>query len=232
MSKGVFIIGTDTEVGKTIVTAGLVHVLRKSGINACTFKGVLSGGTYENGKLVPGDVKLVKDICNIGEEYELMNPYCFKTPVSPHLAARLEEIEISREKILDRYRELEEKYQFIVAEGAGGLIVPIIDTSYFIYDLIRDLDLPVIVVARAAVGTINHTALTVKFAESVGLNIKGIIINRYADEVHINDNIETIKKITNKEILAVIDDLKDFKSEDFKNLKVEFERKIDIEKIV
>ena len=111
MSKGVFIIGTDTDVGKTIVTAGLVHVLRKSGINACTFKGVLSGGVYEDGRLVPGDVKLVKDVCNIDEEYELMNPYCFETPVSPHLAARLEKVEISREKILDTYRKLGEKYE-------------------------------------------------------------------------------------------------------------------------
>ncbi|WP_432661765.1 dethiobiotin synthase [Wukongibacter baidiensis] len=232
MSKGVFIIGTDTDVGKTIVTAGLVHVLRKSGINACNFKGVLSGGIYEEGSLIPGDVKLVKDVCNIDEEYELMNPYCFETPVSPHLAARLEKVEISREKILDTYRKLGEKYEFIVAEGAGGLVVPIIDTSYFIYDLIKDLNLPVIIVARAAVGTINHTALTVKFAESIGLDVKGIIINRYTDEVHVNDNIETIKKITNKEILAVIDDLKDFEREDFKSLKMEFEEKIDIGKII
>jgi len=232
MSKGVFIIGTDTDVGKTIVTAGLVHVLRKSGINACAFKPVLSGGIYEVEKLVPGDVKLVKDVCNIDEEYELMNPYCFETPVSPHLAARLEKVEISRERILDTYRELGEKYEFIVAEGAGGIIVPIIDRSYFIYDLIKDLNLPVIIVARAAVGTINHTALTVKFAESIGLDVKGIIINRYTDEIHVNDNIETIKKITNKEILAVINDLKDFESEDFKNLKEEFEEKIDIDKII
>lgn len=232
MSKGVFIIGTDTDVGKTIITAGLVHVLRKSGIDACCFKAVLSGGTEENGRLIPGDVKLVKEVCNIDEEYQLMNPYCLKASVSPHLAARLEHLEISREKILDTYRRLSEKYEYIVAEGAGGLVVPIIDNSYFIYDLIKDLNLPVIIVARAAVGTINHTALTLKFAESIGLDVRGIIINRYTDEVHVNDNIETIKKITNKDIIAVIDDIKDFESKDFKGLKDEFEKKIDIKKIV
>lgn len=231
MSKGVFIIGTDTDVGKTIITAGLVHALRKNGINACPFKAVLSGGIQENGRLIPGDVKLVKEMCGIDEEYELMNPYCLETPVSPHLAARLEGVEISREKILDAYRRLTEKYEYIVAEGAGGLIVPIIDNSYFIYDLIKDLNLPVIIVARAAVGTINHTALTVKFAESIGLDVKGIIINRYTDEIHVNDNIETIKNITNKEIIAVIDDIEDFESDDFKGLKDEFEMKIDINKI-
>lgn len=232
LSKGVFIIGTDTDVGKTVITAGLVHVLRKNGINACSFKAVLSGGIKEKGRLIPGDTKLVKEVCNIHEEYGLMTPYCLETPVSPHLAARIEGIKIDKEKILDTYRKLSQKYQFIVAEGAGGIIVPIIDKSYFIYDLIKDLKMPVIIVARASVGTINHTALTVKFAQSIGLDIKGIIINGYTDEIHVEDNIETIKEITNQDIIAVIDDLKDFEAEDFKSLKAEFEKKIDIKKII
>lgn len=232
MNKGVFIVGTDTDVGKTIVTAGLVHALRKSGINACCFKAVLSGGIKESGSLIPGDVKLVKEVCNIDEEYEVMNPYCFETPVSPHLAARLENVQIDREKILDTYRKLSEKYEFVVAEGAGGLIVPIIDRNYFVYDLIKDLNLPVIIVARAGVGTINHTTLTVKFAQSIGLDIKGIIINRSTDEIHVKDNIDTIKKLTNKEIIAVIDDLNDYEKNDFEELKAEFQKKIDIGKII
>lgn len=232
LNKGVFIVGTDTDVGKTIVTAGLVHALRKSGINTCCFKAVLSGGIKENGKLVPGDVKLVKEVGKIDEEYELMNPYCFETPVSPHLAAKLENVEIDREKILNIYRRLSKKYEFVVAEGAGGIIVPIIDRDYFVYDLIKDLNLPVIIVARAGVGTINHTALTVKFVESIGLDIKGIIINRYTDEIHVKDNIETIKKITNKEIIAVIDDLNDYEKNDYEELKNEFQKKIDIEKVI
>ncbi|SHJ73413.1 dethiobiotin synthase [Paramaledivibacter caminithermalis] len=232
MNKGVFIVGTDTDVGKTIVTAGLVYVLRKSGINTCCFKAVLSGGIRENKKLIPGDVKLVKEVSKIHETYEVMNPYCLETPVSPHLAAKLENVQIDREKILNTYRRLSEKYEFLVAEGSGGIIVPIIDKSYFIYDLIKDLNLPVIIVARAGVGTINHTALTVKFAESVGLDIKGIIINRYTDEIHVKDNIDTIKEITNKEIIAVIDDLNNYKKNGYEELKAEFEKKIDVNKII
>lgn len=232
LNRGVFITGTDTDVGKTIVTAGLVHVLRLNGIDSCSFKAVLSGGIEENGSLIPGDTKLVKEVCNIDEEYGLMNPYCLKTPVSPHLAARLEGVEIHRERILDSYKRLSEKYEFIVAEGAGGIIVPIIGRNYFVYDLIKDLELPVIIVGRAGVGTINHTVLTVKFAEGLGLDVKGIIINRATDEVHVKDNIETIKDITKKEILAVIDDLKDFQSENFKALKLEFQKKIDLDKII
>lgn len=232
MNRGVFIVGTDTDVGKTLITAGLVHVLRKKGINACSFKAVQSGGIEENGRLISGDTKLVKEVCNIDEGYELMNPYCLKTPVSPHLAARLEKINIDRQTILDTYVKMSEKYEFIVAEGAGGIIVPIIERRYFVYDLIKDLNLPVIIIAKADIGTINHTALTVKFAQSIGLDIKGIIINRYTNEIHVNDNIETIKKITNKDIIGVIDDLNNCDKDDYKALKAEFEKKIDINRII
>jgi len=232
LNRGVFIVGTDTDVGKTVITAGIVHVLRKNGINACSFKAVQSGGIEENSRLISGDTKLVKEVCNIDEEYELMNPYCLKTSVSPHLAARLEKVDINRQNILDTYARLSEKYEFIVAEGAGGIIVPIIERRYFIYDLIRDLNLPVIITARADVGTINHTALTVKFAESIGLDIKGIIINRYTNEIHVEDNIETIKEITNKDIIGVIDDLNNYDENNYKALKTEFEKKIDIRRII
>ncbi|WP_427337796.1 dethiobiotin synthase [Caloranaerobacter sp. DY30410] len=234
MGKGLFIVGTDTDVGKSVITAGLVYILRKNGINACSFKAVQSGGIIENGRLISGDTVLVKKVCNLEEDENLMNPYCLKIPVSPHLAAKIEGIEISKKKILDTYRKLSQKYEYIIAEGSGGIIVPIIENRYFIYDLIKDLNLPIIIVSRADVGTINHTVLTVKFAESIGLDIKGIIINRYTGKIHERDNIETIKNITKKEILAVIDNIKDFdfNSNNFESLKSEFEKKIDADRIL
>lgn len=231
MNRGVFIVGTDTEVGKTIITAGIVYVLKKNGINACSFKAVQSGGILKNGKLVSGDTKLVKRVCNIEENENLMNPYCLKAPVSPHLAARLEKVTINREKILSAYKKLSQKYDYIIAEGAGGLIVPIIENKYFMYDLIKDLDLPIIIVAHAGVGMINHTALTVKVAESIGLDVKGIIINKFTNKLHEKDNIEVIKNITGKKIIAVIDEIEKFEYDggDFRRLKSEFEKKIKIE---
>ncbi|SHH41312.1 dethiobiotin synthetase [Caloranaerobacter azorensis DSM 13643] len=234
MSRGLFVIGTDTDVGKSVVTAGLVYILRKNGINACSFKAVQSGGIIENNRLVSGDTMLVKKVCNLEEDEHLMNPYCLSMPVSPHLAAKIERIEINKRKILDTYRKLSQKYEYIIAEGSGGIVVPIIENKYFIYDLIKDLSLPIIIVSRADVGTINHTVLTVRFAESIGLDIKGIIINRYTGKIHEKDNIETIKNITKKEILAVIDEIEDFdyNSNNFKSLKSEFEKKIDADRIL
>ncbi|KGG80128.1 hypothetical protein Y919_07915 [Caloranaerobacter azorensis H53214] len=234
MSRGLFVIGTDTDVGKSVVTAGLVYILRKNGINTCSFKAVQSGGIIENNRLVSGDTMLVKKVCNLEEDEHLMNPYCLSMPVSPHLAAKIEGIEINKRKILDTYRKLSQKYEYIIAEGSGGIVVPIIENKYFIYDLIKDLNLPIIIVSRADVGTINHTVLTVRFAESIGLDIKGIIINRYTDKIHERDNIETIKNITKKEILAVIDEIEDFdyNSNNFESLKSEFEKKIDADRIL
>lgn len=234
MNRGVFIVGTDTDVGKTVITAGLAYVLKKNGLNVCTFKAVQSGGISRGEKIVSGDTMLVKKVCNIDEDLDLMNPYCLKTPVSPHLAAQLEGIEIDSEKIIDTYQKLSQKYDFIIAEGSGGLVVPINDEGYFVYDLIKDLDLPIIIVARANVGTINHTVLTVKYAESLGLDIQGIIINRYNDEFYERDNIKMIKKLTGQDIIAVINEIRDFDCNgiEFNELQSEFEKKIDTKKIL
>lgn len=234
MSKGLFILGTDTDVGKSVVTAGLVYLLRKAGYEATSFKAVQSGGIEEDGKLLAQDTQLVKDVAKLKEKQELMTPYCFKPPVSPHLAARLENIKISREKILNSYQQLTDKYEYIVAEGAGGLVVPIINNDYFIYDLIKDLDLPVLIVGRASVGTINHTTLTVKYAQQLGLKIRGIILNRYTDQVHEQDNIETIKNTTDQEIITVINDLEGFDPENsnYQSLRTEFESKLKIDRLL
>ncbi len=90
MSKGVFIVGTDTDVGKTIVTAGIMHVLRSNGYNATYFKAALSGAIEIGDKLIPGDTELACQASNLEEAYENITPFVYKTAVSPHLAAKLE----------------------------------------------------------------------------------------------------------------------------------------------
>jgi len=113
MNKGVFIVGTDTEVGKTVVTAGLLHVLLQEGIRACSFKAVQSGGTWDKGHLIDGDTTWIKKVCQIDEDYCLMNPYPLQPEVSPHLAARLEGKIIKRENILNAFAKLQQKYDYI-----------------------------------------------------------------------------------------------------------------------
>ncbi|MCT4605466.1 MAG: dethiobiotin synthase [Marinisporobacter sp.] len=233
MSKGIFIVGTDTDVGKTVVTAGLMHLLRSKGYPACYFKPVLSGATLKEDTLIPGDTHFVKTIGKLSEPLENMTPYRFRTPVSPHLAAEIENIQIKITTIKENLCKLREKYPYMVIEGAGGLIVPILK-NYMLYDLIKELNLPILIVARAGLGTINHTILTVNFAKSLGIEVKGIILNGYdPSNICHPDNKKTIERITNLPIFT-IPKLKNVHVEkmEYGNLKEVFEENISIEKIV
>lgn len=205
MTKGVFIVGTDTDVGKTIVTSGLMHVLRSNGYNASYFKAALSGALEEDNKLIPGDTKLVSEVSNLEESYENITPYVYKTAVSPHLAGKIENNPIDLDIVKEKYSYLKEKYDYIIAEGSGGIVCPLIDDErglYILENLIKDLNMSVIIVARAALGTINHTVLTVRYIESLGIRIKGIIINNYNKNLLCDDNINIIEKLTKVPIIG------------------------------
>ncbi|MGX4598268.1 dethiobiotin synthase [Faecalimicrobium sp. JNUCC 81] len=229
MGKGIFVIGTDTDVGKTFVTGGLVYKLRERGYNAIAFKPIQSGGILEeNDKLIPPDIKYVKEVCDIKNNYYEMNTYCLKEEVSPHLAAKIENLDISKEKIINQYNNLISKYDYVVVEGAGGIVVPLIEDKYFVYDLIKDLNLDVVIVASAGVGTINHTVLTNEFLKQNNINSKGIIINGYNDKFYEKDNIQMIEKLTN---LKVIQTIRNIKKPNINNIKNEY-RSLCLEKIL
>jgi dethiobiotin synthetase len=166
--RGLFVVGTDTGVGKTIVAVALIYCLHDKGVNVGAFKPVECGGRE--------DSTLLHEAAGCDGSIDLVNPYNFKLPISPHQAAEEEGRTIDIAVILDAYDRLKERHDFIVTEGAGGLLVPL-GPNYLLADLISELDLPVLVVARAAVGTINHTLLTVKHAQSLGLDVAGVVIN-------------------------------------------------------
>lgn len=235
MTKGIFITGTDTNVGKTVISAGLMYLLRNSEYSACYFKPALSGAIEAEGKLIPGDTRFVKKISNLKEDYYDMTPFVFKTPVSPHLASKLENKKIHKKIIFDKFNKLKNQYDYIICEGAGGIIVPITQEGYMMYDLIKDLNMDVIITSRAGLGTINHTTLTVKYAESLGIKVKGIIINGYEKEnICHDDNIEMIKKLTGVPILGIIPKMKDIDTEKLKfgSMKEVFYKNIDIKAII
>lgn len=215
MAKGIFIVGTDTDVGKTIVTAGLMHVLRSNGYNATYFKAALSGALEVGGKLIPGDTKIVSEVSKLEEAYENITPFVYKAAVSPHLAAKIENNPIDLNMVKEKYNYLKENYDFIIAEGSGGIICPLIDDERGVYtleNLIKDLGMEVIIVARAGLGTINHTVLTVKYIQDLGVKIKGIIINNYEEQLLCDDNIRIIERFTKIPIignLKTIDKLED-----------------------
>ena len=220
MGKGIFIIGTDTDVGKTFVTGGIVYKLINNGYNVLPFKPIQSGGILENETLISPDIKYIKEICNLKNDYIEMNTYCLKEEVSPHLAARLENINVSKEKIINHYKNLISKYDYVIVEGAGGIVVPLIENSYFVYDLIKDLNLNILIVSRANVGTINHTVLTNEFLKLNNISAKGIIINNYNEKFYEDDNIKMIEKLTD---LKVIHKFKSIENKEIDNIKHEYD---------
>lgn len=176
MHTGIFITGTDTGVGKTFISCGLIKAMRSMGMHVCPMKPVETGCTMKNGELIPGDTEKLMKASDISGPVDIINPFRFKKPLAPSVAAALEGKRIDRRTILRTYKKLSETYETVIVEGAGGIMVPI-HKQYYVLDLIHDLDLPVIIVSRPGLGTINHSLLTVEAARSRGVKILGIIFN-------------------------------------------------------
>lgn len=177
--KGLFITGTDTNVGKTWIAAGLTAVLRRRGVNAVYFKPIQSGCPEQEGRVVPTDARLAQELAGLPEPLEVLTPIRLRLPLAPAVAAEQEGRTMDLEQVAQGVRELAGRYDYLVVEGAGGLYVPLVGMHFLVLDMIRWLGLPLLVVARAGLGTINHTALTVKAAQQAGITVTGVVLNRY-----------------------------------------------------
>lgn len=195
MRKAIFITATDTGVGKTIISCAIGLALRKLGIDAGVMKPFQCAGTDTN--------YLIKAL-NIQDEKELVNPYYAKEPLAPYIAFKRAKIKIDMDKVFRAYKELSKRHEFLIVEGAGGLLVPIKE-KYLVSDLIRDLDIPAVIVARAGLGTLNHTLLTQRYALDYGIKVKGVIINGYKGQGLVEKtNPEALKGLLDVPLLAVI----------------------------
>lgn len=168
LEKGIFVTATDTEVGKTVVSSLLAAFLKKRNINVGVMKPIASGSQE--------DAKILKKAAEVNDNLEIINPVFLKKPLAPISAARLEKKKISLSKIFKSYNKLRKKYTFLIVEGIGGILVPI-KSNFLVADLIKKLNLSIIIIARPNLGTINHILLTINAAKDYGLKIKGIIIN-------------------------------------------------------
>ena len=182
--NGVFITGTDTGVGKTIISAALARMLLNKGINVGVMKPVETGCKRGPKGLIPTDSEYLIKSARSKDSKDLITPYTMETPVAPCEAADKEGVEINEEYIRVCYLQLMSKHKFMVVEGAGGLMVPIY-CHFLVSDLIQMLELPVILVARPDLGTINHTLLSIRYAQNEGLNVLGFIINRRNDKINV-----------------------------------------------
>lgn len=176
MKRGVFVTGTDTGVGKTYVGAGIAESFVCSGVDTGVMKPAETGCRRRSGLLIPRDALKLMNAAGVRDSLDLVNPYRFQKPLAPSIAAEYEGTRISRGKIVKAYRELSRRHDFMIVEGAGGIMVPLLD-NYTYLELARDIDLPVLIIARPGLGTINHTLLTIASLKNKRIPIAGIVIN-------------------------------------------------------
>jgi dethiobiotin synthetase len=173
--RGIFVTGTDTGVGKTIVAATLARLLRMNGVSVGVMKPVTSGCHEEHGLLVSDDARLLCQAAGV-EPSDDVAPYRLREALAPSEAARIDGVRIDFSRIKDGFERLAASYEYVIVEGAGGLMVPLCG-GLLVADLARELELPLLVVGRPGLGTINHTVLTCFAAQQLGLQVAGVIIN-------------------------------------------------------
>ncbi|MFH2033097.1 MAG: dethiobiotin synthase [Candidatus Margulisiibacteriota bacterium] len=210
-----FITGTDTGVGKTIITLALAKALRQDGLDVGVMKPISCGPAAEN------DALFLKKLLKIDDPLELINPIKFKEPLAPYAILRKprspsvprasgsrDSFAGFRKTIFQAYKELKKRHDVVLVEGAGGVMVPI-TKDYFVVDMIKEFDLPTIIVARAGLGTLNHTLLTIMKLRDYKIDIKGVILNGYkGDDLSEKSNADIIEELGKVKILAKVKDYK------------------------
>jgi dethiobiotin synthetase len=176
LKPGIFITATDTGVGKTVIAAGLALLLRERGVRVGVMKPVATGCHGSSQRLISSDAVFMFEAAE-NEYAPLSSPCRYRHPLAPSVAAVMEKREVDISQIQRAYWELQKHYDFIIVEGIGGMLVPLAK-NYFVADLIREFHLPIVIVARAGLGTINHTLLTADAAVIRGLEVRGVIFNR------------------------------------------------------
>lgn len=196
MKKGIFICGTGTGIGKTVVSCLLVSALRAKGIDCGVMKPVACAGI---------DAQKLKFASGVNDTLGLIRPFYSNYPYAPMTAFEKEGIKFNKKKVISAYEELSGWHQFMVVEGAGGLMAPI-TRKYFISDLALDLGLPVAIVASCALGTINHTLLSIEYARKRKIKIAGIIFNHLSKKNGVceRENQKIIAALSGKPVLGQI----------------------------
>lgn len=211
MSKGLFVLGTGTDIGKTYVTGLLLKYIRDNGYNASYFKAALSGAIRnEEGKLIPGDAVEVLSMAGLEEDTDFLVPYIYETAVSPHLASHIEGNPVDLDVVKRSYDEVSKKYDYIVMEGSGGIVCPIRydgpdnENNIMLEDIIKALDLNVVLVADAGLGTINSVVTTVEYLKNRNIHTCGILLNNFKDQTMEEDNLKMIEELTGVPVIAKI----------------------------
>jgi dethiobiotin synthetase len=199
--NGLFVTATDTGVGKTVVTAGLALAFAGRGVDVAVSKPFQSGNLATDPE---GDAMRLKRLARLEDDVEDIVAYAFPEPLAPLVAARRSGVEISPEAVVEHVRALAARHEAILVEGAGGLAAPLAD-AWTVADLAGELRLPLLVVARPGLGTVNHTVLTVSAARSAGLAVAGVVLNGAGPgtDRSVETNAELIESFARVPVLGV-----------------------------
>jgi len=203
MAKTLFIAGTDTNVGKTVVAGALAAFLRGRGCQVGVMKPLESGclsGVRSKGRgkaLTKSDSLYLKEMAGTEDDLDLINTYAFEAPLAPGMAAELEGVPIQLERILENFQKLSMIHELLIVEGAGGLLVPI-GEGKMVVDLIKMMEAPVLLVGRASLGTVNHTLLSISLLKSRGIKVAGFVLNHPTKSADLSEryNTTTLKRFT------------------------------------
>ena len=206
MAKALFITATGTDIGKTYVSGLIAEYMKNKGLDIGYYKAALSGSN----DITDSDAWHVKEKANLSDSYNEMVSYTYKHAYSPHLAAQIEGNPPNIEIIRKAYKNMSEKHDYIIVEGSGGIICPIRyddNKKIFLEDIIKQLNIPSIIIADAGLGTINSTVLTIEYMRNKNLKINGVILNRFemSNKMH-EDNKKMVEEMTGIKIIGVVID--------------------------
>lgn len=210
---GLFVTGTDTGVGKTLITAGLAHALRVCGIDVGVMKPVETGCPVRDGRLRPVDALTLREAAGVRDALDLINLYRFREPLAPMVAAERAGRSIDVERLLERFEQLANRHAVMLVEGAGGLLAPITEKLSCL-DLAARLQLPLLVVIGSRLGVLNHARLTIEAARAAGVPVAGAIVNRATTERSLArmTNASALRRLLPIPILGEIPHLRNDKS--------------------
>lgn len=203
--KGFFVTGTDTGVGKTEVSSYLAKIFSEKSFKVGVMKPIATGvdGVAE-------DREILKRAASSKDPMHYINPVAMKLPLAPLVASRIEKKKINTKIIWDRFKKLKRLNDILIVEGIGGVMVPICKTgkrTFYVLDMILKMKLPVIIVARPNLGTINHTLMTIRILKDKNIKIAGVIFNhasRIKKDISINSNPEIIERLSGVKVLGIM----------------------------
>lgn len=208
MKKGLFITGTDTGVGKTVVTAALAAVLRADGVNVGVMKPIATGCVRRREGLVSEDAEFLAKAADAPEPLDEISPIRLAEPLAPTVAAARAGVELDLLPMWRAWDRLKRAHDVMLVEGIGGALCPVTPRQS-VADLAQRFHLPVLVVARPVLGTINHAAMTVEVLRARGLEVAGIVLNRYdhdSDDVAQSTNPDEVQRVTGAPVLGLVPD--------------------------